>query len=91
MNKLYRIIILIISISAIFSCNSDTETKSELRDTTYILITKTVPSKEQAPTLEEDVDFVAKYVCPNHCNGSGSDKQGDCSFCGMELIENIDY
>jgi len=36
-------------------------------------------------------EYTAKYICPDHCKGSGSDKPGTCAGCGMELIENPSY
>jgi len=44
----------------------------------------------RATTITEDKDFVAKYICPNHCEGSGALKEGVCKTCEMELIENLD-
>ncbi len=39
------------------------------------------------------VEYTSKYICPNHCKGSGSDKEGECTNpdCGMELMENPNY
>lgn len=28
------------------------------------------------------------YVCPMHCEGSGSDSAGQCPVCGMDYIKN---
>ena len=28
------------------------------------------------------------YVCPMRCEGSGSDKAGKCSVCGMDLVKS---
>ena len=46
---------------------------------------------EDTGTTELSEEYTAKYICPNHDKGSGSDKPGDCPVCGMELIENPNY
>jgi hypothetical protein len=44
-------------------------------------------------STELGVEYTAKYICPNHCKGSGSDKPGECENpdCGMELMENPNF
>jgi hypothetical protein len=40
----------------------------------------------------EGKEFTSAYVCPMHCAGSGSDKEGKCPVCGMyymALTEHI--
>ncbi len=51
-------------------------------------VEKTETNSENAGLDEE---YTAKYICPNHDKGSGSDEPGDCPVCGMELIENPNY
>lgn len=36
-------------------------------------------------------EYTSAYVCPMHCEGSGSDEPGKCPVCGMEYQENEDY
>lgn len=33
-------------------------------------------------------EYTADYICPMHCNGSGSDKPGECPVCGMDYKKN---
>ena len=33
----------------------------------------------------------AAYVCPMHCEGSGSDVAGECPKCGMDYVKNEDH
>jgi hypothetical protein len=33
-------------------------------------------------------EYTSKYICPMHCKGSGSDKIGTCSTCGMDYVVN---
>lgn len=36
-------------------------------------------------------EFTAAYICPMHCEGSGSDKPGKCPVCEMDYRENTDF
>ena len=35
-------------------------------------------------------EYTAAYVCPMHCEGSGSEEPGKCSVCGMDMEKNED-
>ncbi len=35
-------------------------------------------------------EYTAAYVCPMHCKGSGSDKEGKCPVCSMTYVPNDD-
>jgi len=50
--------------------------------------TETTSTQVIATVKTTDKEYRARYICPNHCKNSGSDKIGDCADCGMELIEN---
>ncbi|MDX1407283.1 MAG: heavy metal-binding domain-containing protein [Saprospiraceae bacterium] len=39
----------------------------------------------------EGVAFTSAYVCPMHCEGSGSDKPGTCPACGMDYVAHADH
>jgi hypothetical protein len=41
-------------------------------------------------TEQAGPEYTSAYVCPMHCEGSGSDTAGLCPVCGMDLIENAD-
>jgi hypothetical protein len=51
-------------------------------------------SKQENTTVQEEVDqeqgqeYTAAYVCPMHCEGSGSDQEGNCPKCGMAYVAN---
>ncbi len=36
-------------------------------------------------------EWTSDYICPMHCDGSGSDKEGECPTCGMNYKKNKDY
>ena len=39
----------------------------------------------------EGKEYTSEYVCPMHCDGSGSDQPGTCPSCGMEYKKNEDH
>lgn len=47
----------------------------------------TTTKTEQA----EKKEYASAYVCPMHCEGSGSDKEGECPKCGMAYVKNEDH
>ncbi|MEX2482958.1 MAG: heavy metal-binding domain-containing protein [Brumimicrobium sp.] len=39
-------------------------------------------------TSEKGKEYNSTYVCPMHCEGSGSEEMGDCPVCGMDYVKN---
>lgn len=39
----------------------------------------------------EKKELASAYVCPMHCEGSGSDTAGECPTCGMTYVKNEDH
>ena len=39
-------------------------------------------------TEEQGKEYTSAYICPMHCEGSGSDKEGKCPTCGMDYVKN---
>ena len=35
-------------------------------------------------------EYTSAYVCPMHCEGSGSDEPGKCPVCNMDYVANAD-
>ncbi len=35
-------------------------------------------------------EYTSAYICPMHCEGSGSDSAGVCPVCGMDYVANTD-
>jgi len=33
-------------------------------------------------------EYTSAYVCPMHCEGSGSHEAGKCPVCGMDYVKN---
>ena len=36
-------------------------------------------------------EYTSAYVCPMHCEGSGSYTEGTCPKCGMTYVMNEDH
>ncbi len=98
MKKIRLIVItfILIPFLGFISCNSSNETdRDETTDTTEIVVANNdkelVDSIDNGNITELGNEYTAKYICPNHCKNSGSDKEGVCIECEMELIENPNY
>ena len=61
------------------SCKEKTEQKSE------------APSAQTENAEELGKEYTAAYVCPMHCEGSGSEEEGNCPKCGMAYVANEDH
>ncbi len=40
----------------------------------------------EAKAHGEGKEYTSAYVCPMHCEGSGSDQPGKCPACGMDYV-----
>ena len=52
---------------------------------------KQEPQEQQAQegqTAQQGKEYTSAYICPMHCEGSGSDEPGKCPKCGMEYVKN---
>lgn len=36
-------------------------------------------------------EYTSAYVCPMHCEGSGSEEPGKCPVCKMDYVVNEDH
>ncbi len=57
--------------------------KAETNDKIHTEQTKTTQKKGK--------EYTSAFVCPMHCEGSGSDKEGTCPKCGMTYLPNEKY
>lgn len=39
-------------------------------------------------TEKSGKEYTSDFICPMHCEGSGSDKAGTCPTCGMDYVKN---
>ena len=58
----------------IYSCGGSKKTSSKTEQT--------------QDATKQGKEYTSDYICPMHCEGSGSDKPGDCPVCGMEYKKN---
>ncbi len=42
-------------------------------------------------TAEQGKEYTSAYICPMHCEGSGSDKAGKCPVCKMDYVANENF
>ena len=42
-------------------------------------------------TAKQGKEYTSAYVCPMHCEGSGSETAGKCPVCKMDYVANEDY
>jgi len=42
-------------------------------------------------TERQGKEYTSAYVCPMHCDGSGSDEAGKCPVCGMDYVKNENH
>ena len=94
--KLILLVFIAFLISSIIACNSgNKKVNDENIDSSEIFISDNkeeyTDSIENTGGTELGNEYTAKYICPNHCNGSGSDKEGECPECEMELMENPSF
>jgi hypothetical protein len=46
---------------------------------------------EAQETEQTGKEYTSEYICPMHCEGSGSDQPGKCPECGMDYVKNEDH
>ena len=56
----------------------------------------TACNKKKTDSKKESIEqqgkeYISAYVCPMHCEGSGSDSVGTCPVCGMDYEKNEDH
>lgn len=50
--------------------------------------TTTDSTKTETGTEQTGKEYTSAYICPMHCEGSGSDAVGKCPVCGMDYVKN---
>lgn len=51
----------------------------------------TLSSCGESNTEKRGKEYTSAYICPMHCDGSGSDTAGKCPVCGMDYVANADH
>lgn len=44
--------------------------------------------QEESSIDKTGKEYTSAYICPMHCEGSGSDKEGKCPACKMDYEKN---
>ncbi len=44
----------------------------------------------QSKEDQTGTEFSSAYICPMHCDGSGSSEAGNCPVCKMDYVQNPD-
>jgi len=48
-------------------------------------------SHGEAAVHGEGTAYTAAYVCPMHCEGSGSETEGKCPVCNMDYVAQAEH
>jgi len=73
----------------IVSCGGNADTASDDAATDQ---TEQMDDGEEvdADADKQGSEYTSAYICPMHCEGSGSDEPGKCPECGMDYVKNED-
>ena len=77
-------LMLVLSVAFAFTACGDSAVEA---DTTTETATETAAEAPHG----EGKEFTSAYVCPMHCEGSGSDAEGECPVCGMSYVAMADH
>lgn len=47
-------------------------------------------SNQSSTETQNSPEYNSAYICPMHCEGSGSSEPGTCPVCGMDYVENTE-
>ena len=77
-----------------FSCKPKAEQKKE--NTTEIHSEHSTHEGHDGMNMDDSgenqgKEYTSKYVCPMHCEGSGSETEGNCPVCGMSYVLNENF
>ncbi|WP_421946638.1 heavy metal-binding domain-containing protein [Phaeodactylibacter xiamenensis] len=77
----------------IVSCGGNADTAGDEAATDQTEHTHEDGHMHDGDHMEADADkqgpeYTSAYICPMHCDGSGSDEPGECPVCGMDYVKN---
>lgn len=52
---------------------------------------ETTEAAEEAAGEGQGKEYTSAYICPMHCEGSGSDQPGKCPVCEMDYVANTEH
>lgn len=78
-NKLFYALFAVLMIAAFSSCKDKSASEEMQMDDATM---------EAAPVEALGKEHTSTYICPMHCEGSGSEEPGVCPVCQMEYVMN---
>lgn len=54
---------------------------------TFSMTLALAPCNQQKQETDSK-EYTSDFVCPMHCDGSGSDAEGQCPVCKMDYVAN---
>lgn len=48
----------------------------------------TYQAEEKQEVNKDGKEYTSAYICPMHCEGSGSEAEGQCPVCKMDYVKN---
>jgi len=102
---IFSMALLFITALALTSCGSDAGADQQESDQTEAAATDMHDHADHPDHTGEDYNsesaagaahgqgaaFTSAYVCPMHCEGSGSSEPGTCPACGMDYVAQADH
>jgi hypothetical protein len=96
MKKFFQFALFLLALGFMTSCGSETATDAENTAGEAVEAVEEAAT-EAAETMKEGAEemvdksgpeYTSAYVCPMHCEGSGSKGPGVCPSCGMDYVMN---
>lgn len=53
-----------------------------------MLFSCTFNSSKNNTNNNDGIEYESQYICPMHCEGSGSSEPGNCPVCKMDYVKN---
>ena len=78
MKDLKRFLMIMILACFVFTISSCGENKKA----------KNAKTEQAEDESKQGKEYTSAYICPMHCDGSGSDKPGKCPVCEMDYKKN---
>ena len=89
--------VLFVAVLFLSACGNSATTSdvTDTEETTEAEAPEETTTKAAAPaemaTTKAGPEITSVYVCPMHCEGSGSAKEGKCPKCEMDYVFNAPY
>ncbi len=91
---LVKFTVLVLITGLLMACGSDAPEQTPANQTTTPPATTSPEMAPQQPSTPQNVNYVSPdgsvhhYICPDFCEGSGSETPGTCPVCSKSLAHN---